>query len=106
MHHAPAREQSIKTSKAKHYLKPDYSFEQFKDDCVVAFYGDIHFTYSGNDHRIQLPGFEEIVVVDDDDEFVPVHKSTTRDWDEFWSMPIFGYSNWEELYQYIESYEV
>ena len=80
MHHAPAREQSIKTSKAKHYLKPDYSFEQFKDDCVVAFYGDIHFTYSGNDHRIQLPGFEEIVIVDDDDKLAPVYKSTTRDW--------------------------
>ena len=56
MHHAPAREQSIKTGKAKHYFKPDYSFEQFEDDYVVAFYGDVHFTYNGNGYRIWLFG--------------------------------------------------
>ena len=82
---------------------PCYDFGWFKED-VDSCYCDGWFTYDGVDYRIQFQD-GEIVIVEDDDKFVPVFRSGTTSLEEFWEMPVFGFKNFEELFPHIQVYD-
>lgn len=82
---------------------PNYEFDWFQED-VDNRYCDGWFTFENVDYRIQYQD-GQIVVVIDDGEFIPAFESGTAELNEFWTMPIFGYANFGELFKHIQVYD-